>query len=88
MRSTKWLYWTVLAITLAINFSLFCFTQVAKRYPLNYFVLFLFTVGSSYLLAGICIFQTPTNVVIAAAMTLTVFFSLSMFAFFVISNFY
>lgn len=83
MKSTKWLFWTVLAATVVLIFSLFCFTQLAKRYPLNYLTLLMFTLGTSYLLAGICIFQSPTNVVIAAAMTLTVFFSLSVFTFFV-----
>lgn len=56
MKATKWLYWTVLALTLTLNFSLFCFTYIAKRYPINYIALLIFTIGSSYILAGICIF--------------------------------
>lgn len=83
MKTTKWLYWTVLVLTICLIFSLFLFTQVAKHVPMNYIALLIFTMGSSYLLAGICIFQSPINVLIAAAMTLTVFFSLSIFSFFV-----
>ncbi len=83
MMATKWLYWTCLAVTLSLCLSLFCFNQVARRYPLNYIALFIFTLGSSYILAGVCIFQKPENVVIAAAMTLTVFIGLTLFSFFV-----
>ncbi len=86
MINTKALYWTCLAVTCTICIALFCFNQIARRYPLNYIVLLVFTIGSSYILAGICIFQTPENVLIAAAMTFTVFLALTVFAFFVSAN--
>jgi len=83
MTNTKWLYWTFLAVTVTLCLTLFCFNQVARRYPINYIALTIFTIGSSYILAGICMFQKPENVLIAAAMTLTVFLALTLFAFFV-----
>ena len=56
MLNTKWLYWTCVAVTLTLCLTLFCFNQVARKYPLNYISLLIFTIGSSYILGGICIF--------------------------------
>ena len=56
MRSVRWLFWTTLAISLALCFTLFCFNSIARKYPLNYIILFVFTIVTSYMLAAICCF--------------------------------
>ena len=83
MSSHSWLFWTCLGITLTLCIVLFCFSKVARKVPLNYISLFVFTILTSYLLASICIFQSPDNVMIAAALTLTVFVSLTVLTLFV-----
>jgi FtsH-binding integral membrane protein len=91
MKTYRWIFWATLGVTLALCISLFCFNKLAKKVPLNYITLFVFTVMSSYLLAAICIFQDPQNVMIAAALTMAVFLSLTTLTFFVrylITKFY
>lgn len=85
MNANRWLFWTSLGVTLALCIILFCFSKVARKVPINYISLFTFTVLTSYLLASICIFQEAENVMIAAALTFTVFVSLTILTFFVSS---
>lgn len=82
MTSTRWLFWTCLAITFTLCISLFCFSSVARHVPINYICLSLFTMCSSYMLASICIFQSPEVVLIAGILTMTVFFALTVFTLF------
>jgi FtsH-binding integral membrane protein len=84
MKGHKWLFWTSLGVTLVFAVALFCLNKIAKRVPINYICLSIFTFFSSYLIAGISIFRDPNDVIIAMALTITVFFSLTMLAFFVI----
>lgn len=83
MRDNRWLFWTTMAISLVLCIALFCFSKIARKFPINYIALFIFTVCSSYLISSICIFQQPQNVMIAALLCLTVFFSLTVLTFFV-----
>eukprot|EP00347_Sterkiella_histriomuscorum_P021452 403333927 len=82
MRANRWLFWTSMGVSLFTCISLFCFSKVARKFPLNYIALFIFTVFSSYLIASICIFQEAQNVMIAACLTMTVFVSLTLLTFF------
>lgn len=88
MNANKWLFWTSLGISLFVCISLFCFSKIARKFPLNYIALGIFTVFSAYLIASICIFQEPQNVMIAACLTLTVFISLTILTFFVSNSGY
>lgn len=86
MQETRWLFWTSLGITLALAFALFCFSAVARKVPVNYILLFVFTFFNSYFMAGICIYASPENVIIAGALTFTIFFAITSLAFFVFSS--
>jgi FtsH-binding integral membrane protein len=83
MKGHKWLFWTSLGFTLGLSMAMFCFNKLAKRVPINYITLAVFTFFSSYMIAGISIFQDSENVIIAMALTLAVFFSLTVLTFFV-----
>ncbi|TNV79123.1 hypothetical protein FGO68_gene6422 [Halteria grandinella] len=72
MKTTRWLFWVCIGVTLFLCFAMFCFSHIARMVPLNYVIL----------LASICIYQTVDNVLIAAALTFTVFFALTIFTFF------
>lgn len=84
MKTTRWLFWTSLGVTLSFCIALFCFNVVARKFPINYIVLSLFTLTSTYMLAAISAFQDPENVLIAAALTFAVFFGLTILTFFVL----
>ena len=79
MRTYNWIFWAVLGVTCILCFSLFCFTFLARIVPLNYIALLIFTMGTSYVIAGICIYQAPETVLIAGALTFSIFFGLTVF---------
>lgn len=83
MKSSKWLFWTCIGITVFLCFAMFCFSNIARMVPINYALLLVFTCATSYLLASICIYQSVENVLIATALTFTVFFALTVFTLFV-----
>ena len=87
MKKTKWLFWTSFGLTVAIAFTLFCFHKVAKRVPINYILLFVFGLSSSYMVASITTYQPTINVIIAASLTWSLFLGLTAFAFFVRTSF-
>jgi FtsH-binding integral membrane protein len=82
MRKTKWLFYLCDFITFGICIALFCCHKVARNVPVNYICLFAFTCFQSYMLAAICIYETPETVLIAAALTLTMFVGLTLLTFF------
>lgn len=83
VNETLWLFWTSIGVTIVLAFMLFCFSSIAKKVPLNYILLFVFTFFNSYFMAGICTFADPKNVIIAAALTFTVFIAITSLSFFV-----
>jgi len=56
MRGNRWLFWTCLALTLALSVGLFCFNKIARNFPINYISLLFFTFFLTYVLGSICIY--------------------------------
>ena len=83
MTNNKWIFWFSLALTFLLSISLFCGHHLARKFPINFILLAMFTLSTTYLIASICIFQEPETVLIAAALTLSVFTALTLFTFFV-----
>jgi FtsH-binding integral membrane protein len=83
MHGNTWLFWTCLALTLALSVGLSCFNKIARNFPINYISLLFLTFFSTYVLGSICIYYSAERVMIAMAMTFTVFFSLTLLTFFV-----
>ena len=86
MKTHRWLFWTIFGIFIALSVSIFCMNKMMKRVPINYIVLCLFTLLSTYMTASICSYQDPEVILIAAALTLAIFIGLTSFSLFVISN--
>ena len=83
MAKNKWIFWVSIVLTLILSISLFCANILARRFPINFILLTIFTLSTTYMIASICIFQDPETVLIAAALTLSVFTALTLFTFFV-----
>lgn len=86
MSDNRWLFWACLGCFFALSITIFCFSKLLKHVPFNYIALALFTLFSTYMVASICIFQDPENVLIAAALTFTIFIGLTMYSLFVSLN--
>ena len=84
MKGHTYLFWIALAVTLTLMFFLFGCNILVRKVPWNYIVLVIFTVFESYLVASVCIWQQPEYILIAAVMTLGMFFGLTLLAFFVL----
>lgn len=83
IHENRWLFWLSFVVTIVLTFTLICFSKVAKTIPINYILLFAYTIFETYLVAAISIYTPPENVLIAAALTFAVFVGLTCFALFV-----
>lgn len=83
MRNNRWLFWTCVGLTIGLSIAMFCFNRIARKVPINYICLFLFTLFSTYMIASICSYQSAEVVLIASALTVTVFIGLTTLTFFV-----
>lgn len=63
--------------TLGTFLSLFLSWCYGKSYPVNYFILFMFTFCESYTVAYICLFYQPTSILMAWGLTASIFIILS-----------
>jgi FtsH-binding integral membrane protein len=83
MASHTWLFWVAFAVSITIMLFLFGCNILVRKVPWNFIILIIFTVFESYLIASICIFQKPENILIAACLTFAMFCGLTILAFFV-----
>lgn len=60
---------------------LFCYKSLSRKVPVNYILLFIFTVAESFTVAYICILSYPMNVLIALILTAIVVVALTVYAF-------
>uniref|UniRef100_A0A7S3CV81 Uncharacterized protein n=2 Tax=Palpitomonas bilix TaxID=652834 RepID=A0A7S3CV81_9EUKA len=82
MNNNIWVFWTSFALTIVTMCILFC---VRQKHPANLIMLFVFTIFESITVAAVVATYANTNegrraVVIAAAVTLALFVSLTIFA--------
>lgn len=87
MFSNTWLYWVSFGITFAVLISLMCCHKVARKVPINYILLFIFTVFESYMVASISIFYAVESILIAVTLTAGLFTGLTLFACFTKTDF-
>lgn len=80
IKRTKGLVIAAIVITIILIIGIMCFKKIARRYPINYVALFLFTFFESYIVAYICSYYVPIIVLCAALITLTVAFALTIYA--------
>jgi FtsH-binding integral membrane protein len=75
------LFWAAMGLSLIIIFSLFCFPNIFRSFPANYFILFLWTVCEAYMVGTASAFNPPEIVLTAALLTALVTLSLTIYAF-------
>jgi FtsH-binding integral membrane protein len=73
-------FWIAAALSLILVIPLLCFKSVARRVPLNYIVLMLWTMCEAYIVACCCAIYNPTVVIMAAFATLAITVSITIYA--------
>lgn len=80
MFEQVWLFWVCIIGSIATCCMLACSRKMAKTVPTNYIVLTLFTLFESWLVAMCCAMYSPEVVLMAACMTMAMFFGLTLYA--------
>jgi FtsH-binding integral membrane protein len=83
----QWLLWVCVSLTVILIYALVCYTSVARSVPLNYILLFIFTVAESYSVAFIASQYDAQTVVIAAGLTAAIVVGLTLYAIFTKTDF-
>jgi FtsH-binding integral membrane protein len=73
-------FWVALGLSLAILLPLICFKSLARTVPINYILLFAWTLCEGYMLAVCCATYDPKVVMLAGLMTAAVTISLTIYA--------
>lgn len=80
-RTNSFLFITSAIFSLVIAISLICFSDIARKVPLNYILLTLWTLCEGYLVGCVSAYFTTESVLLAAALTITVTLALTVYAF-------
>ena len=71
----------IAVISIILSFTLFCYISIARKVPLNYIILLIFTNCQAYMISYICsTVEEPKIVVIAAGCTLGIVISLTLYS--------
>ncbi|XP_060857753.1 protein lifeguard 1 [Metopolophium dirhodum] len=81
VKTHPWLTIIAFVITFAILIALACCENVRRKSPLNYILLFVFTLSKSFLLAVSVSLYYPEQVLLALGLTILICFALTIFAF-------
>lgn len=80
-RTTTWPFWTCFALMLIVLIPLACFKKVARKVPLNYILLFTFTVCEAIMLSfAFAAIDDWKIVLTAAVMTVAIVIALTAYA--------
>ena len=82
MMLNLWLHYTAVVVTLVLMVGILCGKACARKVPMNYILLVIFTLAESYVVAGICGLykEAPEVVLMAACTTFALFIGLTAFA--------
>lgn len=84
---TTWLMIVAAVLTFIIIIVLGCFPSVSRKVPINYILLFAFTLGEAYIISYVCSKSDPPTVLLAAGLTLGIVVVLTLYAAFTKSDF-
>ena len=87
MIATPGLMWTAIALYITSLYALACYPKVARSVPINYILLFIFTVSMSWVVAFISSMYSPQIVATAAIMTALMMIGLTTYACFAKTDF-
>lgn len=77
-----WVYYTCIPITIIVGYTLCCCGSIAKKVPINYILLFLYTFALSYLVAYMTSRYNPITLIMATSLTCAVVVGLTVYAFY------
>jgi protein lifeguard len=81
IKDNSWIVWISLVATLILMIVIVCFKKIARKYPLNIILLFLFTLFESFFVGAISAAYDTKFVLIAFSITCIIVVSLTAFAF-------
>jgi len=81
LKKNKAIFYVAMGVALVVSLTLFCFISTARKVPLNYFLLALFTTAQSYIVSYLCVTTKTQVVLMALAMTCALVISLTLYAF-------
>lgn len=81
IRDHQWLLWTSLAVTLITICAMSCCQSLARSFPTNYILLFIFTAFEGVLVGFVCAEYSWKSVVLALSVTAVIFLGMTAFAF-------
>ena len=87
LLSMPWLYIIALVLGFSIQCAILCCRSVARSSPMNYILLFTFTLCWTFLVGFICATYDAAVVISAAMMTMVLTISLTLYAWFTTSDF-
>lgn len=76
----KEVFWMCVIVNIIILLVLMCYSESAKKVPINYILLFIFTACQSYLVSYACTRASPKIVLMAATMTCAMTLALTLYA--------
>ena len=80
MHENKWLFWVCFAVSIILMYVLACVRTAARKVPINFILLAIFTFAQGYIVAFTTTMYDPTTVFIAAVLTAAVVVALTIYA--------
>mmetsp|Transcript_32252 Transcript_32252/g.100545 ORF Transcript_32252/g.100545 Transcript_32252/m.100545 type:complete len:246 (+) Transcript_32252:114-851(+) len=81
LRSHEWLLWLSIGMTFATMCLMICCQPLCRRFPTNYFFLFTFTAFEGVMVGFVTALFTWESLMLAAGLTVLIFFLLTAYAF-------
>lgn len=75
------MFYVCIGISVVLIYALACYTSVARRFPLNFILLAIFTIAEAYLISFIASSTSATIAFMAVSLTAAVVISLTVYAF-------
>jgi protein lifeguard len=75
------LFYIALIVSLVAEITLMCSNRIARKVPLNYILLFVITIGQSYMLSMICAVYEPELVFLVFVIGTISFLAMSVYAY-------
>ncbi|XP_044001570.1 protein lifeguard 1-like [Aphidius gifuensis] len=81
VKSNRWLFWVAFVVGFVTLICMVCCSTVARKTPMNYIFLFIFTGAESFLVSVITTKYRGEEILLAFGITIVLCFSLTLFAF-------
>merc|ERR1719217_821104 len=76
----QWMMWVSMAVTLALMCGMTCCSEVGRKYPTNYIILFVFTAFEGVLVGFVSAMYTAASVAMCVGITAAIFLGLTVYA--------